>query len=272
MDSMRLPELTDRAPPAPVTERRAHSREPAAREHFAPLWLRASLIIATLAALVLLYPRYYIESSLKHSTAPNAATLAYLQLMVRSQPAAPETRMLLARQALKAGRIALARRALAPWAQRRWATLAPDIALLRVQLLRAELYRQPSASRRHRRLAAAYTRELLRLAPRMDTRHLLREARTVAALGHYRAAAQLYRYVIARSPDPALRLEAFYDGIAALRAAGRPLDALAFARQELAAIPPTVALWRALTRLALSADAPRLAAHYARRLIGLEPP
>ena len=268
---MRLSESTDRAPPAPVAERRAHSRAPAAREHFAPLWLRASLIIATLVALVLLYPRYYIESSLKHSSAPNAATLAYLELMVRSQPAATETRVLLARQALKAGRIALARRALAPWAQRRWATLTPDIALLRVHLLRAELYRQPLTSRRHGHLAAAYTHEVLRLAPRLDTRHLVREARTVAALSHYRAAAQLYRYVIARSPDPALRLEAFYDGIAALRAAGRPLDALAFARQELAAIPPTVALWRALTRLALSADAPRLAAHYARRLIGLQP-
>lgn len=268
---MRLSESTDRAHAPAVAERRAHSRAPAEREHFAPLWLRASLIVATLIALVLLYPRYYIESSLKHSSAPNAATLAYLELMVRSQPAATETRVLLARQALKAGRIALARRALAPWAQRRWATLTPDIALLRVHLLRAELYRQPLTSRRHGHLAAAYTHEVLRLAPRLDTRHLVREARTVAALSHYRAAAQLYRYVIARSPDPALRLEAFYDGIAALRAAGRPLDALAFARQELAAIPPTVALWRALTRLALSADAPRLAAHYARRLIGLQP-
>lgn len=268
---MRLSESTDRAHSPAVAERRAHSRAPAEREHFAPLWLRASLIVATLIALVLLYPRYYIESSLKHSSAPNAATLAYLELMVRSQPAATETRVLLARQALKAGRIALARRALAPWAQRRWATLTPDIALLRVHLLRAELYRQPLTSRRHGHLAAAYTHEVLRLAPRLDTRHLVREARTVAALSHYRAAAQLYRYVIARSPDPALRLEAFYDGIAALRAAGRPLDALAFARQELAAIPPTVALWRALTRLALSADAPRLAAHYARRLIGLQP-
>ena len=269
---MRLPELTDRAPHSAVTERRAHSREPAAREHFAPLWLRASLIVATLIALALLYPRYYIESGLKHSPAPNAATLAYLELMVRSQPTATETRILLARQAREAGRIALARRALAPWASRRWATLAPDIALLRVNLLRAELYRQPPASRRHRQLAATYTQDVLRLSPRMDVRHLLREARTVAALGHYRAAAQLYRYVIARSPDPALRLAAFYEGIAALRAAGRPLDALAFARQELAAIPRTMALWRALTRLALLADAPKLAAQYARRLIGLQPP
>lgn len=272
MDSMTVPDRTERAPAQAVAERRAHSRKPSPHEHFAPLWLRASLTVATLAALVLLYPKYYIESSLHRSAAPNAATLAYLRLMVRAQPAATETRVLLVRQALSAGRLSLARHALAPWAQRRIAVLPRRIALLRLHLMRAELFAQRTAPRRPGELAATYARDVLQLAPRLDPPQLLREARVVAALGHYRAAAHLYRHVIAKTRDPTLRLQAFYRGIEALRAAGQPLAALAFARQELSAVPPTLTLWRALTRLALMADAPRLAAQYARRLIGLESP
>ena len=269
---MTLPDSTVRSPAHAVPERRAGSREQPPRERFAPLWLRASLIVATIGALGLLYPKYYIESRLHRESAPNAAALAYLQLMVRAQPAATETRLLLAQQALSAGELALARHALAPWAARRFATLPLNIALLRLHLLRAELYAQQPTSKRHAALAQAYTREILLLATHMDPSELVREARFAAALGQYRAAADLYRQAIAQSRDPAVRLEAFYAGIEALRAAGRPLDALAFARHELTAIPPTAELWRALTRLALMADAPRLAAHYARRLVGLEPP
>jgi tetratricopeptide (TPR) repeat protein len=272
MDSMTRPQLPEHPPAPAFAERRAHSREPAAREHFAPLWLRAGLIVATLGTLALLYPRHYVESTLQHTAAPNAATLAYLELWVRSQPEATDTRVLLARQALKAGRIRLARRALAPWAQWPLAALPLEVARQRLHLLRTELARQRPASGSHRRLAAAYTRDVLRLARRTDVRQVLREAQVVATLGHYRAAAQLYQLVIAQTRDPALRLAAFYDGIAALRAAGRSRAALTFARHALSVVPRTVALWRELTRLALMADAPQLAARYARRLIGLEPP
>ena len=269
---MTLPDLTGHSPAHAVTERRAGSREQPPRERFAPLWLRASLIVTTLGALGLLYPKYYIESRLNRQSTPNAATLAYLRLMVRAQPAATATRILLAQQALSAGQLPLARDALSPWAARRSAALPLEIALLRLHLLRAELYAQQPTSRRHGALARAYTRDALLLAARMDASALLREARFVAGLGQYRAAAELYRRVIGQSRDPAVRLEAFYAGIEALRAAGQPLDALAFARRELTAIPQTTELWRALTRLALMADAPRLAAQYARRLVGLERP
>jgi hypothetical protein len=266
MESITLPQATGHAPAPAVPERRAHSHEPPQRERFAPLWLRTSLALATLVTLALLYPRTYIESSLRRAPPPDAATLAYLRLMVTAQPAAVDSRMLLARQALAAGDLPLSRFALAPWKDTAVAALPPDIALLRLRLLRAELNAEPAASIRHARLADAYTRAVLVLAPRMSMPELLRLARLVAVLGHYRDAAYLYSYVIGGTGDPALRSDAFRGGIEALRAAGRPREALSFAQQELAAVPPSPALWRLMTRLALMADAPKAAALYALRL------
>lgn len=272
MEPLALPELTSHTPGHTDSERRLRSRERPSPERFAPLWLRASLVLATLGILWLLYPRYYIENSLRRQSAPNSATLVYLRLIVLAQPAVTETRVLLAKQALAAGNVALARYALAPWAKRGLEAVPLKIALLRLRLLRVELYAQRPASMRRAELTEVYTRALLLLAPRMGASELLRHAGAVAALGQYRVAARLYRQVMATTGDPAVRLKAFYGGIAALRAAAQPFDALAFARSELAAVPPSTGLWREMTRLALMADAPMLAASYARRLIGFEPP
>ena len=272
MESATLQELTRNGAEQAVPERRAHSRSHPQRERFAPLWLRASLVAATFVTLGLLYPKHYIVSRLHREAVPNAATLAYLHLMVLAQPAATETRILLAQQAVIAGNLPLAHQALAPWAKHDVAALPLPIALLKLRVLRAELYAQPPTSQRHAELAAAYTRDIVQLAPRMDVGQLLRAAHFAAALGQYRVAVDLYQRVIGETLDAARRLEAFYGGIAAWRAAGRPLDALAFARRELPAMPETLELWRHMTRLALLADAPRLAARYARRLIGLKTP
>jgi polysaccharide biosynthesis protein PelB len=267
-----LPEVMAAATSYAAPERRAHAREPPPRERFAPLWLLASLILATVATLAFLYPRAYIESSLRQESRPDSATLAYLRLMVMAQPAAIDARILLAREALAAGNISLSRYALGPWLHQGIAALPPDIALLRLRLLRSELAAAPPASMRHAELADAYTRAVLLLAPRMGASELLRGARRVAALGQYRTAARLYRHIIARAPDAALRLEAFHGGVEALLAAGRPADALAFAQDELALVPASTGLWREMTRLALMAGAAHAAARYARRLIELETP
>jgi hypothetical protein len=269
MGSITLPQGTTHAPAHAPPERRARAHGEPQRERFAPRWLRISLTLATIVTLALLYPRSYIESSLRRAPPPNAATLAYLRLMVMAQPAAADTRLLLAQQALTAGDLSLSRDALAPWRDRPMAALPFGVALLELRLLRVELSALPSTSPRRARLAKAYSQSLLRLAPLMGTSVLLREARFAAVLGRYRTAASLYRYVIRRAGNAALRAAAFRAGIEALRAAGRPRDALAFARDELTAVPPSPALWRLMTRLALSADAPRLAARYARRLVGL---
>lgn len=272
MGSIMLPEVTTAATSYVAPERRAHAREPPPRERFAPLWLRASLILATVATLAFLYPRAYIEGSLRQEPKPDATTLAYLRLMVMAQPAAVDIRILLAREALAAGNVSLSRYALAPWQHQGVAALPPDIALLRLGLLRSELAAAPPSSMRHAELADAYTRDVLLLAPRMGSSELLRGARIVAALGQYRTAVRLYRDIIAQTPDALLRLEAFHSGVAALLAVGRPADALAFAQEELAFVPASAELWREMTRLALMADDTRAAARYARQLIGLETP
>lgn len=272
MRSTMLPEVTPAATSYAAPERRAHARETPPRERFAPLWLRASLIVATVAALAFLYPRAYIERSLRQEPQPDATTLAYLRLMVRAQPSALDARILLTREALAAGNLPLSRYALAPWLHQAIAALPPDIALLRLRLLRSELATARPSSIRHAELADAYTRDVLVLAPRLGSSELLRSARIVAALGQYRTAARLYRHIIARAPAAALRLEAFQGGIEALLAAGRSADALAFAQEELTLVPPSAGLWREMTRLALMADATPAAARYARRLIGLETP
>ncbi len=267
-----LPEVTASTASYTVPERRAHVREPAPRERFAPLWLRASLILATVATLAFLYPRSYIESSLRQEPRPDATTLAYLRLMVLAQPTAKDIRTLLAQQALAAGDLSLSRYALAPWLDQAIEAVPPDVALLRLRLLRSELAAAQPSSPRHAALADTYIRDVLLLAPRMGSSDLLQVARIVAALGQYRTAARLYRHIITRTSDAALRLEAFHGGIEALLAAGRPVDALAFAQDELALVPASAALWREMTRLALMADAGRAAAGYARRLVGLKTP
>lgn len=266
------PELTAPLAAHAVPERRAHAHEKPPRERFAPLWLRASLILAAVATLVLLYPKSYIENSLRRESQPSATTLAYLRLMVLAQPAALEPRILLAEQALTAGDASLARAALAPWLARAIPALPLNVALLRLRLLLSERNATRPSSLRHAELTQAYIRDVLLLAPRMSSSELLPLARFVAALGQNRTAAVLFRRIIAQTPDPALRLQAFHSGIEALLAAGRPADALAFAQEELARVPASTALWRQMTRLALAADAPKLAAGYARRLIGLKAP
>lgn len=270
MESVMMQQPTAHGSAPAVAERRAHSHVEQRRERFAPMWLRAGLIIATLVALGVLYPRSYIETRLRAAPAPDAATLAYLRLMVLAQPAQADTRILLATQALRAGDIVLARYALEPWRPRALAGLPLTIARLRLHLLRAELRTQRAGSMRQTRLAEAYTSAMVLLAPRMAASELMREARFAALLGRYRTAALVYRILIRRTKDERLRREAFDGGIDALRAAGLPRDALAFAQGELALMRPSPELWRAMTRLALMADAPKLAARYARRLIGSE--
>lgn len=260
--------LTTHAAP----ERRARRREEPPGERFAPLWLRASLIVATVVTMALLYPKPYIENSLRAESQPSATTLAYLRLMVLAQPSALDARVLLGEQALAAGDLPLARGALTPWLTSEISELPLNVAVLRLHLVSAELDAMRPSTLHHAEVAESYLRDVLLLAPRMEPSELLRAARIIAAQGQYDTAAGLYRRIIAQSPKAALRLEAFHGGIKVLLAAGRPTDALAFAQQELAAVPPSAELWREMTRLALTADAPEPAARYARRLTGLTPP
>jgi hypothetical protein len=266
------PELTASPMAYAAAQRRTHAHQRVPRERFAPLWLRASLIVATVVTLALLYPKPFIESSLRQQSRPSTTTLAYLRLMVLAQPAAREPRVLLAQQALAAGDLQLSQEALAPWRRQSITALPQDLALLRLRLSAFELGMTPPASGRHASLAALYIRDAQLLAPHIEPSGLLPIARLIASLGEYQSATRLYRIIITKSADPRLRHEAFESGIRALLAAGQPAEALAFAQGELALQRPSDELWREMTRLALMADAPQLAARYARRLTGLKAP
>ena len=272
MGALTPPELTASLGAYAAAERRAGTHQEPPRERFAPLWLRISLILATVVTMALLYPKSYIENSLRQQSQPSTTTLAYLRLMVSAQPSSLEARMLLARQALTAGDLSLARDALAPWLHRGISALPLSAALLRLRLRAAELDATAPSTPGHAEAVETYVRDVLLLAPHMDPAQLLPLARVIAGQGQYRSAADLYRRIIARSADPASRLEAFHRGIEALLAAGQPAEALAFAQHELTLVPPSAALWREMTQLALTADAPELAARYARRLTGLKAP
>ncbi|HEB80862.1 MAG TPA: tetratricopeptide repeat protein [Chromatiales bacterium] len=88
--------------------------------------------------------------------------------------------------------------------------------------------------------------------------------------GESRHAADYAQRWFARAPSPADRRRAFDAVIEARLAGGQPLAALTAARRLLPNIPHDAALWRRMTRLALAANQPMQAAHYARLLMGMQ--
>ncbi|MDA8382928.1 MAG: hypothetical protein M0037_07720 [Betaproteobacteria bacterium] len=254
---------------ATLAERRVGAHQAAPREHFAPLWLLASLILATLAALLFLYPRPYLLKTLRDHPQPTLATLAYLRLMVIEQPSAADTRLLLAQEALAAGDWPLARDALSPWRDKAPSAVPPEVAAMRLRLQQAELGSPRTLSARRDALSKAYVKDLLALAPHMAPSTLRHAITVVASLGHYQTSARLCTLLIRRTRNPALRQAAFDSGIKALLASGDAAAALAFAQADLPLMPPSRILWREMTRLALQAGNARMAAEYAHHLVKL---
>lgn len=246
------------------------SRPPGDRERFAPRLLLLSLFLGTLAAMYFLYPKAYIENNLRTHPQPDATTLAYLQLLVRVEPKNERLRLLLVREALAAGQLSKARTAFAPWEKVPVSQLPFAVALAGLQLRLVTLQASRANAANRTVLTDQYVEEVLALAPRMQPADLLKQARVVQAIGGYSAAAEIDRRIINESTDSRTRKIAFHDGIKALLAANRPAAALAFAESEISRLTPDEELWRLLTRLALSANRPVIAAKYARRLVGMQ--
>lgn len=240
------------------------------RERFAPRLLLLSLFFGTLAAMYFLFPKAYIENNLRTHPRPDATTLAYLQLLVRVEPANERLRLLLVREALAAGQLHLAQAAFAPWRNTPISQLPLTIAISRLQLRLIAFQNARSNAADRAVLANRYVKDALALAARMQPTDLLKTAKIVRAIGQYAAAAAMDRRVIDKSTDARTRKAAFYDGINALLAANRPGEALVFAESEISRMTPDEELWRRLTRLALSANRPVVAAKYARRLVGMK--
>lgn len=239
------------------------------RERFAPRLLLLGLFLGTLVAMYFLYPKTYIEKNLGANPRPDATTLSYLQLLVRVEPKNERLRLLLVREALAAGQLRLAQTAFAPWRNTPVPQLPLSIAMLRLRIRLITVQAAPANSPDRVMLADGYVHDVLALAPRMQPQALLQKAKVVLAMGRYGTAADIDRLVIRESTSARLRRTAFYDGINAFLAANQPATALAFAQSEIGRLTPDDILWRRLTRLALSANRPLIAAKYARQLVGM---
>lgn len=230
---------------------------------FRPVYL-LGLFAAVLVAFVLLFPKHSLQRMLADSDDSSAATLSYLQMMVRAQPDALDVRLMLAERALTAGKLTLAASALGPWHSVRAEPTAAS-APLQLALAVADIQtRQPGTDQRRQALDS-YRLLLARLSPLLTPTAQLEQVRLAQQAGLYQSAADLAVTVLDQAEDPALAMRAYRAGIDALLAANQPAAAFDLARAHLSRVPPTAALWQTLTRLSMAADQPRQAADYARR-------
>lgn len=256
----------------PHGRKTAHYRGEVIRadERFAPGSLLLGLFIAGIFAAFWLFPRHYILAQMSSPQHPSPISLAYLTLAIRSQPRDTTLRFLLARQALDSGRLMLARSALLPWERRSWRQLPLAVAKLRLRLLLKEMRRLTRGTQPYTSITDEYVRGIDILLPRLSCRRLSEESNLLAGIGQFMLAVHLDRRILARTNDARLQKKAYLQGIRTLLGAGEPVLALKFARRELSRITPDLALWRLLTRLALMANKPALAARYARYMVGLD--
>ncbi len=239
-------------------------------ERFAPWPLLLGVFIASIFAAFWLFPRHYILAQMSSQEHPSPITLAYLALAIRSQPQDPTLRLLFARQALDIGRLVSARSALLLWGKLSWRQLPLVVARLRLRLLLKEMQRLTRGTQHYVGITDEYVRGIDMLSPRLSSNRLLEEADVLAGIGQFMLVVHLDRRILARTKNERLQKKAYRQGIHALLGAGEPVLALKFARQELSRIKPDLALWRVLTRLALMANKPVLAATYARHMVGLD--
>ncbi len=237
-----------------------------------PWWLPIAIVVSTVFSLWMLFPKSYLEQTLSAQKTPNAASLAYLHLLVRANPKDNTLRLKLADMALAAQNASLAHSALGPWMHSPLRGLALPIAQARLRLLRLELLSTPLHTPTRDKLQQQYIHSLTQIAAHLSPLQLLNEAGFAIQLGDYASAACLDRRILETGTASSLRLKAYQQGIDALLAADEPRAALAFARAYLNRVPRNEVLWRRLTRLALAANRPDLAVRYARRLVGLPEP
>ncbi len=86
--------------------------------------------------------------------------------------------------------------------------------------------------------------------------------------GEPQQAAEYARRWLLQAPNGTEQRQALDAVITAWLAAGKPDRALQDATMLIDHVPASRSLWRQLTRLALQAERPDLAARYARRLVG----
>lgn len=150
----------------------------------------AALCMAIIVLAVLLFPGSFIKQQLRGDGPPNAATITYLELLLRAQPNDQVMRLQLVRERLRAGQLDLAESELAPLASQSGPHSA-QVASLWLGLRRAEFVALPVDSPQRERGGDNYARALRTFGSQLSPADQLSETRQAIADGLYVTAAQL---------------------------------------------------------------------------------
>lgn len=274
----------------------------ARRPRLLPRGVLAVFVVLVLAALVLMYPYRVLLDRVLHDTRGDQLTVDYLRAMLRTDPNNADVRLMLARQWLGRNEFAAARSVLTPllagpaarqvearlllWevAEQEWRRLAdgdPQREAVRRSLLQElhQLARLPLTELDRFELAVRGLElgdRAFALAIYRDLREgqlppdwFLSQSRLYLGQGEYEAAAEVLMIARHRERAPAAARRLFFAAVDALRQSGRVADALALAERELGALGNEVEALEYMTRLALAAGRPDIAAKYARRMLKL---
>lgn len=289
-------------------------------------FLGAGQVIALFSAMVaigiVLFPRQFINQQLRAGGPPQAATIAYLSLLLRAQPTDPTTRLQLGREQLRAGQLDRAEETLGPllhatsaagagatalWLELRRAqfvavaTGSPQREVARQDYARAlsrycaSLSPADQLSQINRAIEAGLYATAVKLAesllrtgtpsgpgdqparPRVQPvqRRMLSEARLglgvtklvglVWAAQRVESAAPRDQTLVGGSATADIRLQAFDAILRSQLAAGRPEDALQAAQAHWRQLDPSQVDWARLVKIANGAAQPTAAADFAQR-------
>lgn len=159
-------------------------------------------VIAVLA--VLLFPKEFINQQLHTGAPPHAATIAYLQLLLRGQPSDRTIRLELVHERLRAGQLEDAEAALAPLINHT-GPASPSAAALWLSLRRAQFVAIAPGSPRREQARAEYARALDQLGNQLTLADQLAETRHAIAAGLYDTAARMAGRLLAATATPARR-------------------------------------------------------------------
>lgn len=149
-----------------------------------------ALCVAMLALGVMLFPKALIDRQLHTLAAPDATTIAYLQLLLRAQPDELTTRMQLVRQRLRAGQLQQAESELAPLVERPGPPPG-QVGLMWLTLRRAQFLAVPATAPQRALVRARYARALSQFGSQLTPTQQVGELHRAIDAGMYQVAAQL---------------------------------------------------------------------------------
>ncbi len=181
---------------APRASRYRRHATPLLKSHFVGPGHLVALCGAMLVLAVLMFPKEFINQQLRAGGPPQAATIAYLQLLLHAQPSDQTIRLQLVHERLRAGQLAEAEVALAPLIDHAGSE-SSAVASLWLSLRRAQFVAIPSGAPGREAARRAYANALNRLGSRLSPAGQLAETNHAIESGLYLTAARLAAHLLA---------------------------------------------------------------------------